>query len=148
RGVPLMADLHRPGTHPLLALRQPAIPGIAHIIQEHRQRALIRPDRRMRPSARAAPRLHLLRRPRPRPRHRESLEPADQPLPALNQRPAQPAAPLLPPPSPPASTRTTPAPAAAASRHPPAPARPIPRPCAPATTGTPTAPTSDATKPA
>ena len=95
RGVPLMADLRRAGTHPLLAFGQPAVRGIAHIIQEHRQRTLIRPDRRMRPPARAAPRLHLLRRPRPRPRHRERLEPPDQPLPALHQRPAQPAAALL-----------------------------------------------------
>ena len=99
RGIPLMANLHRTGTHPLLALRQPPVPGIAHIIQEHRQRALIRPDRRMRPPARATPQLHLLRRPRPRPRHREPLEPADQPLPALHQRHAQPAAALLTPPA-------------------------------------------------
>ena len=48
-----MADLHRPGTDPLLTLVDPAIPGIAHILQEHRDRALIRADRRMRPPARA-----------------------------------------------------------------------------------------------
>ena len=48
----------------------------------------------------------------------------------------------------PASPRTTPAPDAAVSRRPPAPAQLTPRPCAPATTGTSTAPGSDATKPA
>jgi hypothetical protein len=94
-----MADLHRPRAHPLLALRNPAVPGIADIVQEHRQRALIGPDRRSRPPARAAPRLHLFRRPGPWPRHRERLEPADQPVPALHQRPAQPAAALLTSPS-------------------------------------------------
>ncbi len=46
-----------------------------------------RPRRTMSPTG---PPAYPLPRPRPRPRHRERLEPADLPLPALNQRLAQP----------------------------------------------------------
>ena len=73
------------GAGPLLALGDPAIARIAHVLQEQRQRPLIRADRRMRPPARGDPRLGLRRRPLPRPAAGERGELADQPLPLADQ---------------------------------------------------------------
>ena len=94
-GVALVAHLDRPGADLLLALRDPAVPRVAHVPEEDRQRALIRADRRMRPPARRDPLFHLRGRPLPRPGAGERGEPAHQPDPALDQRPAQPPRRLL-----------------------------------------------------
>ncbi len=99
RGVALVADLHRTGPHPLLALGHPPVARIGHETQEAGQRPLVGTHRRMRPAAPGDERLDLLGRPGPRPPAGERLEPAHHPLPTPDQRLAQPPAQLLPPPS-------------------------------------------------
>ena len=98
RGVPLVEHLHRHRPGPLLALADPPVAGIAHVVQEQRQRPLIRADRRMRPPARGHPRLGLRRRPLPRPAAGERRELAHHPLPLADQPGRQPARLLLAPP--------------------------------------------------
>jgi hypothetical protein len=44
-GVPLMTNLNRCNTDPLLTLRDPSITGITDVVQEHRQRTLIAANR-------------------------------------------------------------------------------------------------------
>ena len=75
-----------------LALGRPAIPRIARVVQERRQRPLIQADRRMRPPAGGDPLLDLRRRPLPRPGPGELREPAHQADPPLDERPGQPPA--------------------------------------------------------
>ena len=81
--VPLMADLHRARPDPLLALGDPPIPVVAHVLQKHRDRALITADRGMCPPTGGDPGLHLPRTPGPRPPAGELSEPADRPIPAV-----------------------------------------------------------------
>lgn len=95
RGVPLVTDLawHRP--HPLLALGDPPVTRIAHVVQEPADRVLVGPHRRVRPPVGGHPRLELRFTPRPRPALRELHEPAHHPLAIQDRRPSQPARQLL-----------------------------------------------------
>ena len=49
-GVPLVADLHRMRTEPLLTPLGPAVAGVGDEAQEHRDRVLVAANRRVRPA--------------------------------------------------------------------------------------------------
>ena len=99
--VPLMADRHRMGARPELALarRGPAIPAIAQVLAEQPQVRLVTPDRRQgQPPLghqRLRPLLHVRRAPVPRVLVGERQEPADQPLPRRDRVLPQPRDPRL-----------------------------------------------------
>src|SRR5665811_531776 len=80
-------------------LPHPAVAGVDGIAAERRDRALVGPHRRMRPTPLGHPALQLLGSPAPRPAVSERLEPAQRALALVDQRRAEPTTDLLSPPA-------------------------------------------------
>src|SRR5664280_344963 len=89
----------RPERRPLFTLPHPAVAGVDGIAAERRDRALVGPHRRMRPTPLGHPALQLLGSPAPRPAVSERLEPAQRALALVDQRRAEPTTDLLSPPA-------------------------------------------------